>query len=131
MNTTPPLTLHGIPNCDTVKKARAWLDGQGIPYGFVDFRKQGLSPQQLDDWVGQLGWQALLNTRGLTWRRLQPAQRAAAAAAAASACRLMLEQPTLVRRPVVQWPDGRASTGFDADDWEQRLQGRLQEPGAA
>ena len=74
-------TLYGIPNCDTVRKARLWLKAQGIEAGFHDFRKDGV-PTALDGWVAALGWETLLNRRGLTWRRLDEAARAAARLAA-------------------------------------------------
>ena len=64
------IVLYGIPNCDTVKKARAWLDGQGVAYQFHDFKKQGVPGEQLDGWISQLGWERLVNRQGTTWRKL-------------------------------------------------------------
>ncbi len=108
-------TLYGIPNCDTVKKARAWLDAQGIAYVFHDFKKSGVPPQ-LDDWVTQLGWQAVLNRKGTTWRKLDAAQQSAVQGAA-SATALMRAQPSVIKRPVVEW-DGRPVTvGFTPEAW--------------
>ena len=114
------LTIFGIPNCDTVKKARAWLSEHGVAHAFVDFKKQGVDDAALARWLAQLGWQALLNTRGTTWRRLDDAARAAVTDAA-SAQALMLAQPSVIKRPVVAWPDGSVSAGFEPTAWQARL----------
>jgi Spx/MgsR family transcriptional regulator len=111
-------TLYGIPNCDTVKKARTWLDGQGIAYAFHDFKKAGVPPQ-LDAWVAQLGWEAVLNRKGTTWRKLDPAQQAAVHDAA-SAIALMREQASTIKRPVVEWDDGPVTVGFAPEAWAAR-----------
>ena len=113
-------TLHGIPNCDTVKRARAWLAEHGIAHQFHDFKKQGLPEALLDAWLQRLDWQVLLNRQGSTWRRLDDATRAATTSAAAARV-LMQAQPSLVKRPVVAWADGGLTVGFDAADWHQRL----------
>lgn len=112
------LTLYGIPNCDTVKKARRWLDERGVAHRFHDFRKDGLDPALLDRWVDELGWEKLLNKAGTTFRKLPDADKAGLDAAKAKA--LMLDQPAMIRRPVVE-ADGAISVGFSADDWQQRL----------
>lgn len=114
------LVIHGIKNCDTMKKAFAWLDGQGLAYRFHDYRKDGLDAVTLRRWSARLGWEALLNKRGTTWRRLDPAQQALGAEADAIA--LMLEQPSLIRRPVLEMADGRILVGFDADLYRRNLQ---------
>jgi Spx/MgsR family transcriptional regulator len=114
------LTLYGISNCDTVKKARAWLDAQGQAYDFHDFKKAGVPLPGLDRWLAALGWEPLLNRKGSTWRKLDDAQRKAVHDAA-SARVLVLAQPSVVKRPVVQWADGEISVGFDAADWQRRL----------
>ncbi|HRH89814.1 MAG TPA: ArsC family reductase [Rubrivivax sp.] len=114
------ITLHGIPNCDTVKRARAWLAEQGVAYAFHDFKKAGVPAQPLQRWADALGWERLLNRAGSTWRRLDDAQRAAVVDAA-SAAALMRAQPSVIRRPVMQWADGSVSVGFDAADWARRL----------
>jgi arsenate reductase (glutaredoxin) len=98
------ITLYGIPNCDTVKRARAWLDTQGAAFDFHDFKKAGVPLPGLDRWLAAAGWEALLNRKGTT-----------------SARALMLEQPSVIKRPVLQWPDGAISVGFDAADWAQRV----------
>jgi len=115
MNTT----VYGIPNCDTVKKARAWLADHGIAYAFHDYKKQGVPLAQLDDWMRQLGWEALLNRKGTTWRRLD-AERQAGIHDAASARDLMVAQPSVIRRPVVEYPCG-VLVGFDANEWGRSL----------
>ena len=115
------VTLYGIPNCDTFKRARAWLAEQGAAYDFHDFKKAGV-PAALPRWMDALGWERLLNRAGTTWRKLDEAQRAAVTDAE-SAAALMQAQPSVVKRPVVQWADGSFSVGFDAADWARRLKG--------
>lgn len=112
------LTLYGIPNCDTVKKARRWLDDHGVAYRFHDFRKDGLDPAKLQGWIDALGWDKLLNRSGTTFRKLPDAAKEGLDAAAAKA--LMLDQPAMIRRPVVEAAGG-LSVGFSADDWQQRF----------
>lgn len=108
-----PVTLFGIPNCDTVKKARAWLAAAGVEVVFHDFKRDGLAPAQLAHWLRSVDWELLLNRKGTTWRRLDDAARASVHDAE-SAGALMLAQPSLVKRPVVEWADGSISVGFDA-----------------
>lgn len=114
------ITVHGIPNCDTVKRARAWLGERGVNHRFHDFRRDGVPAEALDGWIARLGWERLLNRQGTTWRRLPEAERAAVVDAA-SARALMLRQPSVIKRPVVAWADGSASVGFDAEDWARRV----------
>jgi arsenate reductase len=93
------IILYGIPNCDTVKKARAWLAERGAPHQFHDFKKQGIPPERLDAWFAQVGWETLLNRKGTTWRKLDTAaQNGAQDAAGARA--LMLAHPSVIKRPV-------------------------------
>lgn len=107
--------LYGIANCDTVKRARAWLAAQGRDVRFHDFKKQGVPEAELDRWIAALGWEPLLNRQGTTWRKLDDAVRAAVVDAA-SARALMLAQPSVIKRPVVDW--GSALTvGFQPDHW--------------
>ena len=110
-------TLYGIPNCDTVKRARAWLDEHGVAYRFHDFKKDGVPAAELDRWLEAPGWEALVNRRGTTWRKLDDATRASVVDAA-SARAVLLANPSLIKRPVVHW-DGRpdVTTGFDAAAW--------------
>ncbi|MBB3898652.1 ArsC family reductase [Roseococcus suduntuyensis] len=99
------ITLHGIRNCDTVKKARAWLDQAGVDYRFHDFKTDGLPPALLHGWVRELGWEALLNRAGTTFRKLPEAERGDLDEARAVA--LMLAQPSMVKRPVLDLGDRR------------------------
>jgi arsenate reductase (glutaredoxin) len=94
------MTLYGIPGCDTVKKSRAWLDAQAVAYAFHDFKKQGVPEAALRQWVDALGWEALLNKKGTTWRQLDPAAQAAVMNAE-SAVALMLTHSSVIKRPVV------------------------------
>lgn len=117
-----PIRLYGIPNCDTVKKARVWLQAQGQAHEFVDFKKAPPDAALLAAWARALGSERLLNRKGSTWRALDAAAQASAATEA-GACALMAAQPSLIKRPVVQWPGGALSVGFDAADWSARLGG--------
>jgi Spx/MgsR family transcriptional regulator len=109
------IVLYGVPNCDTVKKARAWLAERGVPHQFHDFKKQGVPSERLDAWIREVGWQSLLNRKGTTWRKLDtPAQASAQDAAGAKA--LMLAHPSVIKRPVVEW-GGQTTVGFDAARW--------------
>ena len=113
------IILYGIPNCDTVKKARAWLADQGVAHGFHDFRKQGVPPEHLDRWLQSAGWEKLLNRKGNTWRGLGEADQLQAGNASGARA-LMLSQPSIIKRPVVEWGDGEVTVGFDPRDWEAR-----------
>src|SRR5690606_37792189 len=104
-------TIHGIKNCDTMKKTFAWFDGAGVAYDFHDYKKSGIDAATLTRWCERLGWEALINKRGATWRKLSPEQQAIADTAAAIA--LMRAQPSLIRRPVVESPQGGLVVGFD------------------
>ena len=109
-------TVYGIPNCDTVKKARNWLSEQGITYQFHDFKKQGVPVERLPDWMQAVGWEKLLNRQGTTWRKLDDATKASAVDAS-SAAAVMQEHASTVKRPVVEWADGRITIGFKAEEW--------------
>ena len=112
-------TLYGISNCDTVKRARAWLASEKREHAFHDYQKQGVPDDRIADWIKRLGWEALINRKGTTWRKLEP-KRQAAVKDAASARALMLEYPSVIKRPVVEWPDGDVSAGFEPDEWKKR-----------
>ncbi|MCX7255589.1 MAG: ArsC family reductase [Polaromonas sp.] len=114
------ITLYGIPNCDTVKKARAWLTAHDQSHVFHDFKKQGVPPEQLASWAHAPGWEKLLNRKGTTWRKLDAAAQAAVTDAA-SAQALMLAHPSVIKRPVVDWGQGEVTVGFDAADWSEKL----------
>lgn len=113
------MKMFGLAHCDTVKRARAWLGERGVAHDFHDFKKQGLPEERLQAWMAAAGWQPLLNRRGTTWRQLDAAAQAAVVDAD-SAAAVMRAQPSVIKRPVVEWPDGRVSVGFDADDWALR-----------
>jgi arsenate reductase len=111
-------TLYGITNCDTVKRARAWLDAHGVAYRFHDFMKDGVPEAELERWLRAPGWEALVNRRGTTWRGLDEATRAAVVDAA-SARAVLLANPSLIKRPVVNWGhQPGVTTGFDAVQWK-------------
>jgi arsenate reductase (glutaredoxin) len=110
------ITLYGISNCDTVKKARAWLADQGVDYAFHDFKKSGVPPEHLDGWLRAAGWEKLLNRQGTTWRKLDAAAQSQAGSEAGARA-LMLAQPSVVKRPVIEWADGRVTVGFDPEAW--------------
>lgn len=114
------ITLYGIPNCDTVKKARAWLTEQQVAVTFHDFKKQGVPEDRLDHWLATVGWEKLLNRQGTTWRKLDPATQASVTDAQ-SARSLMLAQASVIKRPVVEWNARDVSVGFDAAGWQSRL----------
>jgi arsenate reductase len=99
------MVLYGIPNCGTVKKARAWLDERGIAYDFHDYKKAGLDEARLRGWVAELGWETLINKRGQMWRKLESEVRDNLDEARAIA--VMLETPTIIRRPVLDTGDAR------------------------
>lgn len=108
-------TLYGIPNCDTMKKARAWLAENGIEYSFHDYKKLGIDEQTLRGWVAELGWKVLLNTRGMMWRKVP--QDVKDNIDEASAVQLMLETPSIIKRPVLD-TGGARHVGFKAEQYE-------------
>jgi Spx/MgsR family transcriptional regulator len=113
----PLITLYGIPNCDTVKKARTWLTDHGIDYVFHDFKKQGVPADQLPTWIAAVGWEKLVNRKGTTWRKLDDATRNSVVDAA-TASAVMLANPSVVKRPVVVWGDGHITVSFNATEWQ-------------
>ena len=92
--------IYGIPNCDTMKKARAWLESHGVAYEFHDYKKAGLERSKLDAWLKAVGWEVLLNRAGTTFRKLPESARSGLTEAKAT--RLMLEQPSMIKRPVLE-----------------------------
>lgn len=114
--------IYGIKNCDTMKKAFAWLDEAGIAYEFHDYKKVGIDAATLVDWCARTdGWQALVNTRGTTWRKLTPKQQSVADEAGAIA--LMSEHTSVIRRPVLDTGDGELLIGFDPLRYDAALSG--------
>jgi len=112
------LTLYGIPNCGTVKKARAWLEAHGNEYEFHDFKKQGVTEALLSGWMQQVGWQKLLKKTGPTWGQLPEAVKVSIKDDA-SALKLMLEKPNTIKRPVLERNGKVLATGFDECAYEK------------
>ena len=112
------IEFYGIPNCDTVKKARTWLEARGIGYAFHDYKKEGADPARLSGWSDAAGWETLLNRRGTTYRALSEADKAGIDRA--KAIRLMQANPSLIKRPVVEH-NGGLLVGFDPAEWEAAL----------
>ena len=108
--------VYGIPNCDTVKKARTWLADHGLEARFHDFKKQGVPDADLDNWLAALGWEALLNRKGTTWRKLDAAVQAGVTDSA-TAKAVMQEHASTIKRPVIAWPSGKVSVGFSPAQW--------------
>lgn len=109
------LTLYGIPNCDTVKKARTWLDSHGVAYAFHDYKKAGIDAASLGRWIDALGWETVLNRAGTTFRKLSDGDKADLDREKAIA--LMLGQPSMIKRPIVEG-DGVLVAGFKPDAWQ-------------
>jgi Spx/MgsR family transcriptional regulator len=114
------ITLYGIPNCDTVKKARTWLTDHGVDYTFHDFKKQGVPTNMLPDWITALGLDTLINHKGPTWRKLDAATQASVVDAA-SATAVVLANSSVIKRPLVVWADGTVTVGFSEALFAQRL----------
>jgi Spx/MgsR family transcriptional regulator len=112
------LTLYGIPNCDTVKKARAWLDQHGLAYSFHDYKKAGADPAKLTAWCAAAGWEKVLNRAGTTFRKLPDADKADLDQARAVA--LMVVNPSCIKRPIIEHAGGLL-VGFKADEWATAL----------
>ncbi|MES2817872.1 MAG: ArsC family reductase [Pseudomonadota bacterium] len=111
-------TLYGIKACDTMKKARTWLDDQGIAYAFHDYKTVGIDAARLQQWCAEHGWESLLNRAGTTFRKLEPAQKAELDQAKAVA--LMLAQPSMIKRPVLDLGE-RTLVGFKAEQYAAAL----------
>lgn len=109
------VTLYGIPNCDTVKKARAWLEGKGIAYAFHDYKKDGAAAGKIAEWVEDAGWETVLNRRGTTFRKLPDADREGLDAK--KAVIVMHANPSCIKRPVVEYPGGLL-VGFNPAEWD-------------
>jgi arsenate reductase len=113
-----PVTVHGIKACDTMKKARFWLEAHGVAHDFHDYKTQGIDEATLRGWVAQLGWEPLLNRSGTTFRKLPEAERQNLAAA--KAIRLMLAQPSMIERPVLA-VNGTRLVGFKPETYAARF----------
>ena len=114
------VTIHGIKACDTMKKARDWLDGHGVTYAFHDYKIAGIDRAVLEAWVRELGWEVLLNRSGTTFRKLPDGDKAGLTESKAVA--LMLAQPSMIKRPVLD-VDGRLVVGFKPELYEATLTG--------
>ncbi len=112
------ITLYGIPNCNTVKKARDWLSGHNVDYQFHNFKKDQLDAETLESWINQLGWEKLLNKRGMTWRKLSHEVRQDIDHD--SAIEIMLNNLSIIKRPVLDH-NGKLSLGFDPEQYSRLL----------
>ena len=112
------ITMYGIKNCDTIKKARTWLEARGLGYDFHDYKASGIDRARLQGWVDRLGWEVLLNRAGTTFRKLPDADRADIDAA--KAIGLMEAQPSMIKRPVLD-VEGQLLVGFKPDDYQKAL----------
>jgi arsenate reductase (glutaredoxin) len=112
------MIVYGIPNCDTVKKARAWLDAAGVAYTFHDYKKAGADAAKLAVWCKAQGWEKVLNRAGTTFKKLPDADKAALDQI--KAIRLMVAQPSMIKRPLVEFAGG-VLVGFDAEAWASNL----------
>lgn len=118
--TTHKPTMYGIKNCDTIKKAKNYLDEQQVAYQFHDYRTDGINREMLEQFVNQLGYEALLNTRGTTWRKLSDAEKASALSDRGQAIELMLAQPSIIKRPLLV-SGNRMLLGFKPENYSQFL----------
>ena len=116
MGKAKPVTIYGIKNCDTMKKARDWLDARGIAYAFHDYKSAGIERGRLEAWAREVGWETLLNRAGTTFRKLPETDKTGLTAAKAVA--LMLAQPSVIKRPVLDI-GGKLLVGFKAEQYEQ------------
>jgi Spx/MgsR family transcriptional regulator len=105
-----PITIYGIKNCDTMKKARAWLDKRGVEYAFHDYKTAGIDRERLERWEKKVGWETLVNRAGTTFRKLPDKDKANIDAG--KAIRLMLDQPSMIKRPVLDLGGGKLLVGF-------------------
>ncbi|RAK52252.1 ArsC family reductase [Phenylobacterium deserti] len=112
------VALYGIRNCDTMKKAWTWLETHGVAYVFHDYKKEGVTPEKLQEWAGQVGWEVLLNRAGTTFKKLPDADKQGVDEARAIA--LMVAQPSMIKRPVLE-ANGRLLVGFKPEQYETAL----------
>jgi Spx/MgsR family transcriptional regulator len=110
------IKIYGIPNCDTMKKARRWLEANGIEYDFHDYKKLGVPENKLKNWVNQAGWETILNKRGTTWRKLDDEVKDNIDEAAA--IQLMLNNPSIIKRPILE-SGKQLLIGFKQDEYRQ------------
>jgi len=115
------ITIYGIKNCDTMKKARAWLEKQGVDYAFHDYKTAGIERDKLEKWSKKAGWELLLNKAGTTFKKLPDKDKEGLTEKKAIA--LMLEQPSMIKRPVLELGGGKLLVGFKPDDYAKALAG--------
>jgi arsenate reductase (glutaredoxin) len=114
------IIVYGIPNCDSVKKTRSWLVQRALDYRFHDVKKDKLSPKLLEHWLNAVGWETLLNRKGTTWRKLSEFDRGCVnSAETATVC--ILANPTIFKRPVISWPNGQLTVGFNEPSFEKMM----------
>jgi len=113
------IELYGIPNCDTMKKARKWLKANGVDYEFHDYKKLGVAEEKLQSWVKQAGWESVLNKRGTTWRKLDDTIRKSMDEA--SAIKAMLDNPSMIKRPILE-SGSTLLIGFNEADYLRLIQ---------
>jgi arsenate reductase (glutaredoxin) len=113
-----PITIYGVKNCDTMKKARAWLDGRGLAYLFHDYKANGIDREKLKGWADRVGWETLLNRSGTTFRNLP--ETAKARLTEAKAIALMIDQPSMIKRPVLE-AGGKLLVGFKPESYAEAL----------
>lgn len=112
------IVIYGIKNCDTVKKARAWLEGHGVAYTFHDYKSEGVAKHKLEQWVKRLGWETVLNRAGTTFRKLPDSDKENLTEKKAMA--LMLAQPSMIKRPILE-AGSEIAAGFRSADYEKLL----------
>ena len=112
---TKSITIYGIKNCDTMKKARAWLEQHGVDYVFHDYKTEGIQRERLEQWYKKVGWETLLNRAGTTFRKLPESEKARVDAR--KAMELMLEQPSMIKRPVLELGGGKLLVGFAPENY--------------
>lgn len=117
-----PITIYGIKNCDTMKKARAWLDKAGVEYAFHDYKSAGIERERLEKWSAKLGWEKLLNRAGTTFKKLPDKDKAGLTEA--KAIKLMLAQPSMIKRPVLDLGGGKLLAGFKPEIYKEALAAR-------
>ena len=116
------ISVYGIPNCDTVKKARTWLTDQGFEFAFHDFKKQGLPEKHLNLWLKESGWERVVNRKGTSWRKLTT-QEQASVSSNASAKPFLLANPSLIKRPIIEWQTESTleiTVGYQPEQWLAR-----------
>ena len=114
-----PITIYGIKNCDTMKKARAWLDKAGVAYAFHDYKSAGIEKEKLEKWAKKAGWETIINRAGFTFKKLPDKDKDGLTEA--KAIKLMLAQPSMIKRPVLELSGGKLLVGFKPELYEEAL----------